>query len=308
MEVQQSQCFQSLEQSQRDLLTTLTIALRNDHDQFEAIAEQHAVVLGNLVTREHERTRALGSEDAKRTRRLVSTKHEDALTHMVEQHITTREVAVREVTHAIATTEMSETRVRQHIDDRADDQATDMSRRLSVVQESVQGHVSATSTNATESITDAIETEGFTKAVEMGLYQSQTVNALSQQVQQAQLQIQELKHLQIQSKFSNAEATRAVVSLSQGTIKDVASIKRQSSLGKTFNENHAQPETLQMQIAQTPERAERTSLDGQDFQVQHKMSTMVDREGFGTALFVQVGFEFACLSYVANYDTSAIRM
>ena len=83
MEVQQTQCFQNLEQSQRNLLTTLIIALLDNKDQFEAIAERHAVVLEDVITREHERTRALGSEEAERTRVLVATKHEDAQTHMI---------------------------------------------------------------------------------------------------------------------------------------------------------------------------------------------------------------------------------
>ncbi|KAI9875613.1 MAG: hypothetical protein M1823_007438, partial [Watsoniomyces obsoletus] len=57
--VEQIDSFKILEQSQQDLILTLANALRDDHDQFEAIAEHHAVSIQQLVQQEHERTRAL---------------------------------------------------------------------------------------------------------------------------------------------------------------------------------------------------------------------------------------------------------
>ena len=185
-----------------------------------------------------------------------------------------------------------------------------MSKRLSVVQESVQGHVSATSTKATDSITDAIETEGFTRAVEMGLHQSQTVNALSQQVQQAQLQIHELKLMQMQSNSSKAEATRALISLPQDRIRGVASAQREDRLIMKSTENAAQHETRQMQFVQKPGGVEQNSQQGEDLQLQKlvEMSAMVDEQGFGTALLIKVGLDFACPSYVANHDIRAQKI
>lgn len=83
MKIQQERSFQNLEQSQQDLIQTITGALCEDLDQYEAIVERHAVAIEDLVTREHERTRSLAVEEAERSRQLMDNNHQETLHHEV---------------------------------------------------------------------------------------------------------------------------------------------------------------------------------------------------------------------------------
>lgn len=108
MKVHQERSFQSLEQSPQGLIQTITDALRDGHDQFEATVEQHAVAIENSVTREHSRTRALTVEEAATSRQLMNSNHQEALHHEVEQHLETMEVVVQSSAQQTSTVKASQ--------------------------------------------------------------------------------------------------------------------------------------------------------------------------------------------------------
>ena len=197
MKVQQQRSFQNLEQSQQDLIKTITDALSDDRDQFEAIVEQHAVVVEDLVTREHECTRALTVEEAERSRRLMDSNQQEALHHEVEQHLATREVVVQNGARATAVAEASRVHMTQHMDDRLRDQGTSISSSLSKTHEDLQHHVSATSTEAIQDICDALEAQHFVTGWEVSIAGSQAVSLISQQLYQAQTHIDQSKSMHL---------------------------------------------------------------------------------------------------------------
>ena len=198
--MQQTHGFQQLDQSQQDLIQTLTGALKDGRGQYEAIVERHAVAMEDGIKEQHERTRALNSEEAESTRRLITANHEESLEHEAEQHVGTRDVVIRERARAAIVTAESRNQIIRHVDLQTADQTKALSSNFAAAQNKMQQQVCATSIDASQDIRDTIDAQHFVTSVEVSTAGFQTVNMMSEQLRQAQLQIQELAiHIRTES-------------------------------------------------------------------------------------------------------------
>ena len=213
----------------------MTDALRDNRDQFEAIVEQHAVVIEDWVKREHKCTRALTVEEAERSRRLIHSNQQEALHHEVEQHLVTREVIVQHGVQATAVVEASRFQITQYMDNRLQDQSTNISSKLSRTHEDLQHHVSTTSTEAIQDICDALKAQHLVTGWEVSIAGSQAVSLISQQLHQAQTHVDQSKsmhlhpelvavgmrwHNELQRRLLNQPTSdRPLISLSASTLQ-----------------------------------------------------------------------------------------
>ena len=131
----------------------MTDALRDDRDQFEAIAEQHATNIKDVIKAEHEHTRATNAQEAESTRQLGTARHDESIMHQSEEHVKSRAIVFERSAYALAVAEESGSKFTGHISASLNEQTDVLSDALSATQTSLHQHVTSTTTDATEDIT-----------------------------------------------------------------------------------------------------------------------------------------------------------
>ena len=283
--MQQTQSFLQLDQSQQSVIQTLADAIKDSRNQFEAIVERHAVEIEDVIKSQHERTRTLNIEHAEAIQNLVTTNHQKVLAHDAENQSSTRNIILRESAQVVAAIDSCQIQTAQHVDARTGDQAKTISSNLAAAQDSMQRHVTATSTATIQDISDAVEIQQFLNSVEVETMGLQTVNKISQQLRQAQLQIQELRNLQIR-------ANSAV-----GSVRHTAQSRTRVSGGATADLPQTAPmlaginsllETIDEDFAKNMRKEpSRFCEDPKQWP-----SVTVDSRGFGSALVLRVRRDF----------------
>jgi hypothetical protein len=206
--VEQIDSFKILEQSQQDLILTLANALRDDHDQFEAIAEHHAVSIQQLVQQEHGRTRALTVCEVAATRQLIMDCQTAALEHTSRESDETRMVVISTSIKATHVTESSLEEVTQHLDGRMISESKELREKLAETKAAIEKEVRESSATAVGKVLDSLEVEHFVTEMKNEHDGQRIVNVWSPPIPQIQYHIQAPKSKDIISQGQWSMASR----------------------------------------------------------------------------------------------------